>query len=830
MFSPRYLVLGPRSSVPTLCLLAALSSDALALQTPPPSNVFDDVAAVYPFSQPNAFVATDNGDWLFLGEGGSIAFVDFRGLNPSAATGGAQQDMPLPSKRQQIGTLAPLPAEMVLDPAADLSDDDVTQLPDANDANDIVYIAGGNLGLWAIEAHPGSQHENVAVRLDDSGDRDVTTQHSKRFCTSVATAKIAGVDCLIALFAKAESNVLRIYRLSDARAAMAAARASTDPKPDLGHEIAPARQTFIREHPDAGPLALMTLGRSYAVSMAVDENPMDVKNPSGPSLAGTVDVYVALMTHGLFRVRLGDGGINTTTQTQNISVKRRWGPVFGSGSVYAADDPATGSGLNSSGLPADWYANLEWRDLSRGANYSKITRDDPPHFLDVAVQSDGPNSHYLYAAVDHLNWVRFDLNDPADNWRNGITIDHHEGVPSVEPAAGDKLIWGREPEWPAPTLFELSNLDGTDARDVTYTSSVHLAEITDGGTTRTMLVAGALNGPWAHTARVKGPGFQFDQSFNTRGGISFQPVLLYGKGQITIPSSMETEANYAVTAVYDLDALAPLHPGGVPSTSTPNLTRWLPVGAFSLFVPSDQSGNGGNALLRVLHGDSTQVGDNTLQFNLQEKDNSTVCVSFFDLDPAADPTVVLPFWLRGPEVMTGRYTFGAGFLNKDSDIVLQGGNDARLYAQGLIHTNNLESGTGTLDILPQDPATTDEDERLDLGTIYSPLAQFDDPMDPDVVWTSGSIAPSNNPGGGQFMRFAKHTVDSTGPLPTVDLDTVWTIEAPLDRWGRRGRPYYLSEVSDSAYDAYAMSVLPVGEVGEAFMFGTRSLSPDGIHV
>ncbi|MEL6904863.1 MAG: hypothetical protein AAFP22_05625, partial [Planctomycetota bacterium] len=84
-----------------------------------------------------------------------------------------------------------------MDPGLDLTDDSATGLPDygtgcpwdgdcgagcGEDCYDIIYLACGHLGLWAMEAHPGAAHTNVAVRLDDSGNRNPATQGSQRFC------------------------------------------------------------------------------------------------------------------------------------------------------------------------------------------------------------------------------------------------------------------------------------------------------------------------------------------------------------------------------------------------------------------------------------------------------------------------------------------------------------------------------------------------------------------------------------------------------------------------------------------------------------------------
>ncbi|MEM8713804.1 MAG: hypothetical protein AAGG01_22915, partial [Planctomycetota bacterium] len=152
-----------------------------------------DLDAVYAYGDPAANLCDPSADWGFFGEGGMLTFMDFRSIDP----GTPGTSTPLPNgtsnefeladefKTVQIGSLGVRPAEMLCHPNLDLTGDadDPDSVPHpVDDANDIIFIAGGRLGLWAIEAHPAKNYSNRAVRIDDSGNLNVSTQSSRRYC------------------------------------------------------------------------------------------------------------------------------------------------------------------------------------------------------------------------------------------------------------------------------------------------------------------------------------------------------------------------------------------------------------------------------------------------------------------------------------------------------------------------------------------------------------------------------------------------------------------------------------------------------------------------
>ncbi|MEM6675279.1 MAG: hypothetical protein AAF726_20695 [Planctomycetota bacterium] len=456
-----------------------------------------------------------------------------------------------------------------------------------------------------------------------------------------------------------------------------------------------------------------------------------------------------------------------------------------------------------------------------------MTRDDPPHFLDVAVQNNA-GGHRLYAAVDHLNWVRFDLGDPSNPWGTTMDIDHHEGFPEPRPVP-ERVNWLRaieDSEW-NPTLFVVDDLDGTPARDVTFT---HRVDVVEHGS-KTALVVGALNLPWFTNGRVKSPGWIIDQTFLRKGNVSGPTFEMIGSGEVTVPGTNEITTKFDLTCVYDdVDNLAPMHGSGVPSLAAPNLDRWLPVGAIGLFVPPDQSANGPGDLIRVVHGASTLLpaSNDPMNFDAINYNNSTVCVSFFDLDPLADPAVVLPYWLRSPDDISGRYNFAAGFARADDRVVIQGGNDNALREDGLVWTDDITNSAGSLEF-DLNPTPGVDDARCDTGTVFEQNAQWVDGTSTQWVIGSRSLPlPLEE----QVWYFGKHTfITTTSGAPLVTLDDEWFIEAPFDRWERvdaSDRPYYMSGMTNPAYDAYTRANRPLGEPEEDFVFFTRATSADGV--
>ncbi|MEM6674550.1 MAG: hypothetical protein AAF726_17015 [Planctomycetota bacterium] len=206
-------------------LWLALPGSALAVA----QGTLTKLADVHPVSSPNTFVGTDDLEFLYLGEGGRIAVID---LSLVGAPSGSQL-MPGHVNSIQVGSLGAVPAEMLLDPAHAVdADDDGNPL---NDADDVLYVACGRLGLWAVDPDPAGGGLNHAVRIDDRGNPNnpVSMQKSRRFCNQLELVKIGPETFLAATFAKKDDSVLRFYRTNEIKNLLATTA------PETGSELDP---------------------------------------------------------------------------------------------------------------------------------------------------------------------------------------------------------------------------------------------------------------------------------------------------------------------------------------------------------------------------------------------------------------------------------------------------------------------------------------------------------------------------------------------------------------------------------------------------------------
>ncbi len=121
---------------------------------------------VHPGSMPNTFTGTEDGRILYLGEGAQIAVVDLTTTPPAAGPG----LMPTASKSFQVGDFAVLPADLLLDPALCFMIDADHDGEEKNDCADLLFVAGGHMGLWAVSADPTPGNPNRALRIDDQQD------------------------------------------------------------------------------------------------------------------------------------------------------------------------------------------------------------------------------------------------------------------------------------------------------------------------------------------------------------------------------------------------------------------------------------------------------------------------------------------------------------------------------------------------------------------------------------------------------------------------------------------------------------------------------------
>lgn len=873
----------------------APSGDAPAAPqgTPAPTDLIDELADVHPFSYPVAQAMTPDGRWVFSAEGGAITRLEFGGQNPSNTTFTPPENnapflaAPSTPKRVQLGSEAVIAAEMVLDPELDLSDDGPGSSPNDDDANDIIYVAGGHQGLWAIEAHPGTAHQNRAVRLDNSGDKNPATQHSLRFCTSVAIMEVDGEQFVIALFARRDKNLLRAYPLQAARDALGLARASAATPPDVGHEIAGATSCYFKAHPYQAPDVVLngenvTWAGCYGMNLAVDQDPRPWVPDGGPIPGGIDDgaaeVYVAAMSGGLVRYRFYMTNPGGGAGGAILKKYRTWGPVFGTdvdtgpGGVSAYDDQDSlmnGMPVNSSGLPVHFFRNFASRVVTRSTRHGEVQRCDPPYFMDVAVQNNA-EGHYLYAACGHLGWFRFDIGQ--DDFKFGIPIEHHEGAPSIQRNSGGAPLVQMEtvarflrevdidaPSPVAPTvesspIFEPFDFDtiasgaaGHLARNGSHANRLALTRIGTGSDVRTVLVVTYRPLPWTQSGRQKGPGRVLDQTFVHIGG--FDPAFLKLWHQ--------EESFRTVTVAYDRvssgAALLPTYsivPGSPASihAGSPNATQAMFIGGDSLFVhPSQQDHDNGsptNESLRILHSNKVlKILPPGAPGNPNPNEKvittlSAVCMAFMDLSaPVASPPPTLaafPHFVRSSDEIQGRYNFGTTFALLDDDVVIQANNDFPVQASGLAWTDNIESPSGSVRVEGGGAPGTGQDKRLDTGIQCDDESQFI--RNGNEQWVIGDRTITNFVG--TFFYFAKHSLTYASGVPTFAMDKQWVVEEPWDRNGDNPDPYYSTGTSNAQFDAWTSAVVsamagsvtgdPPGPVAETYLTMSRCGTPDGV--
>jgi len=156
----------------------------------------------WPYSLMGPVSGDARADWVFVAEGGAIAILALEGIDESTA--GNPMSDELRTRRVKVGDLGVKPADLLLDPDADLvGQEHGTNAPARGDLLD---IAGGIMGLWAMRIETGPNATSPVVRIDDSGNLTPSSQLSMRFCNQLATASIGGTPYLLATFGRSEGR------------------------------------------------------------------------------------------------------------------------------------------------------------------------------------------------------------------------------------------------------------------------------------------------------------------------------------------------------------------------------------------------------------------------------------------------------------------------------------------------------------------------------------------------------------------------------------------------------------------------------------------------
>jgi len=491
---------GPRCSPGSAGLLIGILATLLAstsqgLPQSPDDRILDKLLAVYPFSGSGTMTSTANGEYLYVGEGGAIAAILADPDNP-------QSDYQVPLWRDPVGSLGVMPVKMVLDPES-------AAVPGTN-YSDILYIAGGRDGLWAMEANVADDGlRNRAVRIDDSGNEiNVGTQFNRKWCNDLAfiTLDDGGQQktYLLALFGKTDNSRLRIYELARVRQAFDDGKVANE---EFGHEILPDRGLRLGRQ-----LAIGAGGNGYSFAFG-----MDVDDASD-------DVYVAMGFHGVGRVHLD---LAQTLLTWTLV----WGPYFGDGSTYRAQ-------------LGDLYEDVE---IYSGG---ELAKKHAPVFLDVALDLREPTNRWAYAAVDHLGLVGFSLEDTWDDYIEG-TAFHHEGI-----VRGDG-----EKNW-------IQLVSGTPAAD--YMTFARRVEVNEASSA---LVVTTLHVPFLADPGLLNMGRSLGWDLGSLGGLPLGiPWTMHGSGHgyslAYDLTARSTWSEYAINAagIADIGRQIFVHPQQLPNS------------------------------------------------------------------------------------------------------------------------------------------------------------------------------------------------------------------------------------------------------------------------
>jgi hypothetical protein len=834
----------------------------LALSLPPQGGqpIYPDrlvqLDAVHAFGDPAANLCTEDGDWGFFSEGGRLVFYDFREidvLDPGISVpdpNGVSTDFILnpinDRKNIQIGTLGIRPAEMITHPDLDLSDDGSSLAPDANDANDIVFIAGGRFGLWAMEAHPHKDYENKFVRIDNSGNPNSGRQNSERYCNGLEIVQVGSQRYLVALFAKARANRVRLYNLNDIGSVFLNADAD-----GLGGELMPVRNIHLQNRTDAPPSAL-------------HNHPSGPANVLGAPFASDVDVevctatltnlYVAMGVHGIIRVTLREA-------SGAPIVSKKWGPMFGTDCPGGYDDldlSIPGTANNTSGFPARRYRNFEWKRMERSQRFEEVTRTDPPAFVDIAVHNDGTDCK-LYAAVDHLGWVQFDISDFTD-WDPGMPIAHHEGydvsLQPTSPYAVPELTdtaWFRRgavgtieqvTAWDPPLMrmFDIVSPPpkGKGAGRLSFCHELDLihvempAEGDPGTVMKPVLVAQYSAQTWfAGARRPRTGGIAYSNDQNLFNGIESLALLKLETGK---PKN-RLGGRCSFHPIEDIDNATN---GGLNQFTW---SGWVFNGGEDTHFPSEQAAadTGAVGALHFVHGRSgldTDRLDDFEEFYLNRMTKFKIggCLAFHRLvgGPASASGEGLdknaPIHIRNVGDRVGRHHFYLGPSVVDSKLMISSFSDSPFVAIDGMLRSCFNTTTEKWELEPVDMVF---DNRAVAGVTAERTSQWIRNGD---LWLWGSefrVIPSScSTLDVRVNHFVITENEYVPSIPTCNLRQKWSLSTPMDRWEHeewQRRPEFLAGVTLAEYDSHIEDLAEPGDP-ESFIFTSSNFSVDGMQM
>lgn len=735
-------------------MLAIMPLVACMAQEPVPMT---EQLAAYAHSEMRTVISTPSGRWMLAAEGGAITFIDTfdESLGTYVDTEFHKPDGTLKVQPSKLGVL---PSRMVLD--------EDCQDPPVGGPKDLLHVAAGRDGYWVFQLHHSDPTLNRAFRIDDSGNTtNVNTQNSRRYCCDLDFATVGGEKYVLALFTRKGKSRLRGYRLADVHAQVAGATT------ELGtSELLPQFQVDLDQHPTIKampPEVMLYAGKTYLRSVALS---MDVHQ-----VGDDVDVYVAMGPHGIARARIveSSGTISNTVE---------WGPFFG------VNSPASLSGVpDAQVLYGNWYGE----SILSYHEEPKIEREERPIFTDVEIfdgDIGGQNELLMFASVDHLFWVVFDLQAGFDE---NLPILHQGGVSKVfrpDHAFIDKA--GFRPE-----LLQQGDLGWKPGGEV-FGCGAAIRSYKPQSADPILVVSTGQSC------------FLKDYMTAENEGVVFDADFAFGGGEWSLPSA-------AGTWVYQLSR----DPGGDLLFETES---YVEGGGSALAVPGDQELLPDK--LKVMHGYKLGQASQGLHYK-----NIGCSMTLFPLRGSTRTELTFERNHRG---YTGSYAWGAAFLPDQDGRVLRSHNDGGLASPGT-HFVVQDQSTGEWSITADYYQPTDgapvSDYTLPLGLVFEEDAVYrPDPVgQPEefVVCSQGSGPVLPGLGVTTVSLPAQPWDNGAGPPPVQGAKRNFDLSTLQDRFGGVGRPYYVTTAMSEEFDSYAQSLGAVNQL----LFVTKQKTSEGLY-
>jgi hypothetical protein len=416
------------------------------------------------------------------------------------------------------------------------------------------------------------------------------------------------------------------------------------------------------------------------------------------------------------------------------------------------------------------------------ADDDAIEQVDLPVFADVAVQQN-VWGHYLYAAVDHLGWVRFDL-DGA--WSPSAPIDHHEG----------RVVTNEVGQLQTSLVIPLPTHSGK-------TFARRLSLVQRGN--EVFLGVAAAETPMRTGSDYRNDGQVLNSDFNGVNGVNPEAVQpLAGDDSYSIVYRLQ-----AITSLIDhtvnSSVATTVGSGGDEILLYPDPSA-LPASQAEFF--GSDSGTAGVTPDGDVSGQPITVRRQNLTFR-----------SLVDTDTDDE----LRRFERAQEDRPGTRFHVIGFLRGAPEVLVRGSNDCCVFDDGIyvVCHNEIHSHYQAVNVGLNGFG---DDDRGSFGVWLNPQSNWrrtgfsewlvfgsdDPPGSPPSQYSIKRLRLSRIPCGDDTIRFPQ-------PLGR------WFLEPSPDRWGRIGRQYWMSGMQPDYDRTHAQA-----SDGWELLFATRGGTPDGM--